>query len=259
MKAYEVRAQAREALKGKWGKGALIILAYLAFSFALGFIAGIFGEDSLVYDLIEIATTIIQVPISFGLVNAFVKLKRNEEVKSFDFLSLGFSNFKRAWGIGLSVVLKIIVPFIGLILGMVLIVGAIVSATASSVLGGSAEPSIGLILVGLILFLVSYIWMILKSLYYSLTTFIAIDNPNMSSSEVVNESRRMMEGNRWKIFVLSLSFIGWIILTVCTFGIGYFWVLPYMQIASICFYESLLGKNENDISDNNNNDAIVEM
>ena len=259
MKAYEVRAQAREALKGKWGKGALIILAYLAFSFALGFIAGLFGEDSLIYDLIEIATTIIQVPLTFGLVYAFIKLKRNEEVKAFDFLSLGFSNFKKSWGISLRVALKMIVPFIVLVVSIMLITGAIVSATASSILGGSAEPSLGLIALGLILFLVSYVWILLKSLYYSLTTFIAYDNPNMSSLEIVNESKRMMQGNRWKIFVLSLSFIGWIILTVCTLGIGYFWLLPYMQVASICFYENLLGKNENNISDNNNNDAIVEM
>lgn len=239
MKAYEIREQAREALKGKWGKGSLITLAYLAFSFVLGFIAGLFGEDSLVYDLIiEIATTIIQVPVAFGLVYAFIKLKRNEEVKAFDFLSLGFSNFKRSWVISLRVVLKMIVPFIVMVVSIMLSTGA---------------------LAGLILFLVSYIWMMLKILYYSLTTFIAYDNPNMTSLEVVNESERMMKGNRWEIFVLSLSFIGWIILTVCTLGIGYFWLLPYMQVASICFYESLLGKNENNISDNNNNDAIVEM
>lgn len=238
MKAYQIREQAREALKGKWGKGALITLAYLAFSFVLGFIAGLFGEDSLVYDLIEIATTIIQVPVAFGLVYAFIKLKKNEEVKAFDFLSLGFSNFKRSWVIILRVVLKMIVPFIVMVVSIMLSTGA---------------------LVGLILFLVSYIWMMLKILYYSLTTFIAYDNPNMTSLEVVNESERMMKGNRWEIFVLSLSFIGWIILTVCTLGIGYFWLLPYMQVASICFYESLLGKNENNISDNNNNDAIVEM
>lgn len=237
MKLYQIREQAREALKGKWGKGALITLAYFVFAFALGFVNALFEQGSTMYSLIEIAITIIQVPIAFGFIYSFIKLKRNEEVKAFDFLSLGFSNFKRSWVISLRVVLKTIVPFIVMVVSIMLSTGA---------------------LVGLILFQVSYIWMMLKILYYSLTTFIAYDNPNMTSSEVVNESRRMMEGNRWKIFVLSLSFIGWIILTVCTFGIGYFWLLPYMQVASICFYESLLGK-DNDENINNNNDAIVEM
>ena len=42
MKACQIREQAREALKGKWGKGALITLAYFAFAFALGFINALF-------------------------------------------------------------------------------------------------------------------------------------------------------------------------------------------------------------------------
>ena len=196
-------------------------------------------------------------PIAFGFIYSFIKLKRNEEVKAFDFLNLGFSNFGRAWKIGLRIVLKMIVPFIVLTISTMILIGAVVAATATSILGGSSEPSIGLILFGLMLFFVSYVWVIIKSLYYSLTTYIAYDNPNMSSLEVVEASRMLMQGNRWKIFVLSLSFIGWMILTVCTLGIGYFWLLPYMQVASICFYENLLGKNEN--TTDNNNDVIVEM
>ena len=259
MKAYEIRKQAREALKGKWGKAVLITLAYVGLILMFSFIAGKFEENSLVYNIIEIVTAILQVPLSLGIGYSFIKLKRNEKVKIFDFGNFGFSNFGRSWKIALRATLKMILPFIGMIIGILLLIGISVMATVNSIVGGASATSfVGVLVLGLIIFFASYLWMLILSLNYSLTTYIAYDNPKMSSLEVVNESKKMMKGNRWKLVVLSLSFIGWIILTVCTFGIGYFWLLPYMQVASICFYESLLGK-DNDENINNNNDAIVEM
>lgn len=259
MKSYEIREQAREALNGKWGKAVLITLIYVGLVLIFSFVAGKFEEDSLAYNIIEIVTTILQVPLSFGIGYSMIKLKRNEKVKVFDFLNLGFSNFGRSWKITLRATLKMILPIIGMIISIVLFIGISVMSAVNSIVGGANVTSfIGLVLLALIIFFVSYVWMLILSLNYTLTTYIAYDNPNMSSLEVVNESKRMMQGNRWKIFVLSLSFIGWIILTVCTLGIGYFWLLPYMQVSSICFYESLIGKNENNTIDNNN-DVIVEM
>lgn len=54
-----------------------------------------------------------------------------------------------------------------------------------------------------------------------------------------------MQGKRSKLFFLQLSFIGWAILAVFTFGIGYLWLLPYMQFATIAFYDFVAG---NDIT-----------
>jgi uncharacterized membrane protein len=102
------------------------------------------------------------------------------------------------------------------------------------------------------------VFAVVVGLLYTLTTCIAYDNPNMTSLEVVNESARLMRGNRGKVFLLDLSFIGWAILTIFTLGIGYLWLLPYMEVALICFYEHLLGKNENNDSDSNV-DAIREI
>ena len=51
-----------------------------------------------------------------------------------------------------------------------------------------------------------------------------------------------MNGNRWRLFCLELSFIGWMILASFTFGIGMLWLVPYMAIAQIVFYEVLIGK-----------------
>lgn len=258
MSISKIRENARTALTGKWGKGACIVLAYLAIAFVVGIVIGLFGEDSTIGQLLDLAYSIIQVPIAFGLSYAFIKLKRNEEVKAFDFLKLGFSNFGRAWKIGLREVLKVILPMILMIVSFFVLVAAVVYINAFSVVGASTDGFAGLVLVGLVLFIVSLIWYVSRSLLYSLSTYVAYDNPDMSSLEVVNESARMMKGNRGKIILLSFSFIGWAILATITFGIGYLWLTPYMVVAEVCFYEHLLGKKETNDSEENA-DAIKEM
>jgi hypothetical protein len=46
-----------------------------------------------------------------------------------------------------------------------------------------------------------------------------------------------MYGNKWKLFCLELSFIGWFILGLLTAGIGMLWVMPYITTATAGFYE----------------------
>ena len=60
-----------------------------------------------------------------------------------------------------------------------------------------------------------------------------------------------MIGNRSKLFCLHLSFIGWAILAVLTFGIGYLWLLPYIQFSMFAFYKKLTGNNVLEVKDDN--------
>ena len=88
--------------------------------------------------------------------------------------------------------------------------------------------------------------MIIKSLLYTLAYYISYDNPELSSKECVLKSAELMKGNRSKYFLLLLSLSGWAILAAFTFGIGLLWLMPYMQIATVCFYEHLINpKTEN--------------
>ena len=71
---------------------------------------------------------------------------------------------------------------------------------------------------------------IVKTYAYSMTPFILAENPDLSAKEALSRSSAMMKGNKWKTFVLDLSFIGWQILSVITIGIlGIFYVNPYVQ------------------------------
>lgn len=60
--------------------------------------------------------------------------------------------------------------------------------------------------------------------------YILAENPGMDRREAFAISKRMMDGEKWNTFVLSLSFLGWVLLSGCTCGIlTIFFVNPYAQ------------------------------
>lgn len=80
---------------------------------------------------------------------------------------------------------------------------------------------------------------IIKGLSYSMTCFVLRDNPDMKNNEAIELSMKMMDGHKTALFWLYLTFIGWGILCIFTFGIGYFWLAPYMQASLAQFYEEV--------------------
>lgn len=85
---------------------------------------------------------------------------------------------------------------------------------------------------------------IIAALSYSMTYYILADNPDVTASEAINMSKRMMFGHKTDLFWLYLSFIGWAILCLFTFGIGFLWLLPYIQTSTAIFYENIKGAPE---------------
>ena len=80
---------------------------------------------------------------------------------------------------------------------------------------------------------------IIKALSYAMTPYVLKDNPNMKNNEAIEESMRLMSGHKAELFLLGLSFIGWALLSLLTLGIGFLWLIPYMQTAFAYFYEDL--------------------
>ena len=80
---------------------------------------------------------------------------------------------------------------------------------------------------------------IIKSYSYAMAPYILKDNPEMGAEEAIVESMKMMKGYKLKLFLLDLSFIGWIILMILTLGIGILLLAPYMNTARETFYEEL--------------------
>lgn len=80
---------------------------------------------------------------------------------------------------------------------------------------------------------------IVKSYSYALTPFILKDESELKYNAAIEKSMRMMDGYKMKLFLLDLSFIGWMILSILTLGIGLLFLQPYMNTARAAFYEDL--------------------
>ena len=239
MTATGTRAEARKSLTGKWGKGALITLCYSIVEGAISMIQSIGqnNNNNTLQIILSILASIISIPLSYGLLVSFIKLKRDEEVNTFDFLTIGFSNFSRAWLVALNVFVKMLLP-IGLIVLSMILIGVFLQLT---ILHSGYTM---LLVISIILCIVGYIWALVRSFSLILTYYIAYDEPDLSAYECCKKSIEKMKGNRGNYFVLGLSFIGWAFLAVLTLGIGFFWLIPYINVSYVCFYEEVMGKKE---------------
>lgn len=71
---------------------------------------------------------------------------------------------------------------------------------------------------------------------YSMAPFIMAEHPEMTATEVLRASKQMMNGNKWELFCLHMSFFGWMVLCALTLNIGWIWLNPYMNAAYAAFY-----------------------
>jgi uncharacterized membrane protein len=80
---------------------------------------------------------------------------------------------------------------------------------------------------------------IMANMAFYLTPYILKDNPELSILDTLRLSRKMMQGHKMRLFCLQLSFLGWILLSVLTLGIGMLWLLPYMMTTMSAFYQDV--------------------
>ncbi len=82
---------------------------------------------------------------------------------------------------------------------------------------------------------------IIASYSYAMTGYILAERPQLSAKEALEASKQMMKGNRWRLFCLQLSFLGWQLLSALTLGVGNLWLNPYRMAAEAAFYREISG------------------
>ena len=203
----ELRAQARERLEGQWGTFVLMTFLMLVIQTILQ-IPGYIGSlleilspenvlASLSFSNISNILSLLALPLSWGLT---VSLLRNHREESVDLENL-FDGFRG---------------------------------------GRYTRVFCALFLVNLFTFLWALLLIIpgiMKAFSYALTPYIIMDEPELTARQAITRSCEIMQGRRWKLFCLYLSFIGWGILCLLTFGIGFLWLVPYMNASVAAFYE----------------------
>ena len=102
---------------------------------------------------------------------------------------------------------------------------------------------VGYLLTCLFIFLWSLLFIIpgiIMSFAYAMVPYLLNKDHNLKGSDALKLSKQMMKGHKWQLFVLGLSFIGWILLDALTFGIlGILYVAPYQAQSFYNFYEEV--------------------
>jgi uncharacterized membrane protein len=86
----------------------------------------------------------------------------------------------------------------------------------------------------------------IKSISYMMCFYVMADNPRVGIKNALNISKKMTKGYKGKIFMLLLSFTGWLLLSILTLGIGLLWLIPYVLVSLSNLYDEL--KNESNLS-----------
>lgn len=113
----------------------------------------------------------------------------------------------------------------------------------------------GSLVIQLLTYLFTFFWSLLlvipgiiKNLAYSQAPYIFKDltdanlGNKISYLDCISQSRALMKGQKWRLFWLQVSFIGWDILAILSLGIGLIWLRPYKCATYAAFYSDLTTK-----------------
>jgi len=83
---------------------------------------------------------------------------------------------------------------------------------------------------------------LIAAIKYSQAFYILAEDPSKGVMQCIEESKWMMKDNKLKYFSLLLSFFGWAVLAAIPVGLGYIWLVPYVNMTQVAFYELVSGK-----------------
>lgn len=254
-RAY-IKSQAKEEIPVIRGSFACILLIIFATNFILNIAAGGIGSQagaslfSLIFNLF--VSPLMTIALAFFAIQGW----RMKAPRAGDWMNALFDRMGRKIGGSLWMSLKILLwalPFLTVLVLYLSTTGSVRivteeawSAALSGMPAGGGAPYQLLITdnAGRVLPFILYIAMgvtLVRAAYsYYFTNHILASRPNVGARDAVKLSVRMTKGNRFKIFVTELSFLGWALLSVLTFGILYIvYVGPYMALTIAGIFDTL--------------------
>jgi uncharacterized membrane protein len=170
--------------------------------------------------------------------------------------------------IGILFICHLIISVISALLSPVLLLGLLIAPALNLslimiylALGQNVRPSVADTLKGLDLFgkslwlaiitsFFTFLWSLLfiipgivKGYAYLMAPYILADNPSMTAREALKESVRITNGHKGDLFVLQLSFIGWVLLVPLTLGLIVIWLAPYANATLANYYIAMKNSN----------------
>ena len=225
---------AREQLLGKYP---IVILSYLIMQFITFFIMNFASSTPLstggvfVYYGIYFIVLLLNGIFIAGQHYLYLRIARNEECALGD-MWYGFKNTPDK-----AIAIQFVLAVISIVCGIpfYLFLYRMLQSHHMSLL-------LPCILTGLFYFAV----ILYVDLLFSQTFYLLIDRPQAGVKDLFTESMRIMSGHKLQLFVVRLSFIGMYLLVILTFGLGIFWIYPYVSAANANFYQKLRLENNKD-------------
>ncbi|MEY8353829.1 DUF975 family protein [Lachnospiraceae bacterium 54-53] len=247
--ASELKRRARQRLKGKYGLciGAqfavyaavfVILLIYLCAVFSLtavnrSFFAG--GSGKTAFILLQ-AVVFLSYVVALSLVGLLTpginKIFLNlctDQTAGFSDLLYAFRNRPQRF-LGLYFVNLLIGLFWGIPYFVVMAVSIITEFIPVMIL---------------LLVLMYILWLagiVFTMLFLSQSIFILIESPDKKVFASLKESADMMKGGKGRLLYLYLSFTGMLVLGYFSLGVGFLWIMPYIQCTAAEFYLDLKSK-----------------
>lgn len=198
------RSQARESLQGRWSSAVIATLILIGIA-SVGVFISSYSELNdwntvLASGVMSVFSFLVIAPLEYAFAIAILSFVRKDEK---EVAVNTFSNFKNNYS-SLLITSFLVNLLVGILAVVTLGIAGVIFAYA-----------------------------------YRMIPYLLNDYPNLTPQEAMKTSREMMRGHKFEMFLLDLSFIGWILLSILTLGIGYLWLAPYMQTAAAHFYEDL--------------------
>ena len=232
----EIKLQAKKALQGHIGTVVLGILAVYGLNMlgtvlSTNLFSGTSVLDWILSEVFMLVVSLIVGIISAGLGYMLLNISRGKEFSLGD-LGYFFRNQPD----------RVIIA--GFVLAVIQLVTAIPYYYASFTIdpGVTIDSQIQWLSMTLGLLAVSTLLNFLISLPFAMTYYCLADDTELGGIQALKESARMMKGNLWRYVKLNLSFVPLLLLSVFTFYIALFWIIPYMEMSMATFYRDLNGE-----------------
>lgn len=272
-KIGQLKKEARQKLKGKWGTAVLVCflaslitgglsiiveITNLEYLLNGNLIANLTNPDymaeqpagiSVLSNLSTLITLLIGGSISYGLSGFFLNLIRDKKAQV-ENLFYGFKYF------GKNFLIQLIIGIFSFLWSLVVLLPVIIVtiiifvasfSNYSNLTDFEQLPSsgvIGAIIPTALLFIIASIIISILLFRYALAYYIYYDSKEAAVMDCINGSKELMRGHKVRLFLLNLSFIGWHFLALLTLGIGYLWLTPYISATMASFYNDLKGEEQ---------------
>ena len=180
-----------------------------------------------------LAFLFVLLPINTGIGTYFSKVSGGES-GHLDDLFQYYKKLGKTFGVQGIVTLNVMVFIVLWNLIAFLVFEAFSGAQISYLSWPAIFTWIGLFL----LMLVCVVWTLLR---FSAVSYVMQQYPQMGVMKTIRMALKLTKHHRAKLLGLFLSFIGWILLSICTAGILFIWLVPYMNLISKLFFKSIEG------------------